>query len=499
MNINDTWRFVDQVWDDSIVPRLMEYIRIPAKSPAFDPDWEQHGYIEDALNLAIEWCKKVPLKGMEIHIVRLEGRTPLLYINVPGDIEQTVLLYGHLDKQPEMSGWADDLGPWQPVIKQGRLYGRGGADDGYAVFASLTAIHALQEQGIPHANCKLMIETCEESGSYDLPYYVQALKEEIGQPDLVVCLDSGAGNYDQLWCTTSLRGLVGGTLSVDVLVEGVHSGDASGVVPSGFRIMRQLLSRLEDEQTGRILPPELHAPIPEQRRQQAAHAAQVLGDTVWERFPFDDGVQPVDASIDQLVLNRTWLPALEVIGAAGIPDLEAAGNVMRPSTALKLSLRLPPTVDADRATEVLKRLFERDAPCNAHVRFKPDWGASGWEAPPVATWLERALEAGSRHYFEAPCVFMGEGGTIPFMGMLGEAFPDAQFVITGVLGPHSNAHGPNEFLHIATAKKLTCCVAEILEKHYLHHTTSPDSEDFVPESGPTADYFGTSKPWQNKW
>jgi len=494
LNASHAWRLVEQVWDNSILPQLAEYIRIPAKSPAFDPDWEQNGYIEDALNLAVGWCRTVPLQGMEIRVERLPGRTPLLYIDIPGNIEQTVLLYGHLDKQPEMSGWEEGLGPWQPVFREGRLYGRGGADDGYAVFASLTAIHVLQEQGIPHASCKLLIETCEESGSYDLPFYVEALSEEIGQPDLVVCLDSGAGNYDQLWCTTSLRGLVGGTLTVDVLTEGVHSGDASGVVPSSFRIMRQLLSRLEDEQSGTILPPELNAAVPEQRRRQAAHAAQVLGDSIWRRFPFGQGVEPTTLTPEQLVLNRTWQPALEVIGAADLPDPDTAGNVLRPSTTLKLSLRLPPTVAADRATDVLKQLFERNAPYRARVRFKPDWGASGWDAPPLADWLESALEAGSQHFFHAPCVFMGEGGTIPFMGMLGEAFPHAQFVITGVLGPHSNAHGPNEFLHIATAMKLTCCVAEILEKHCLHHTIPSDAEDFVPESGSASGQFGNSKP-----
>ncbi len=461
-----TTRFVGQMWDDSILPRLVEYIRIPNKSPIFDAEWAANGYMDEAVRLAEAWCRQQPVRGLRVEVVRLGDRTPVLFLEIPGESDDTVLLYGHLDKQPEMTGWREDLGPWKPVIEGERLYGRGGADDGYAVFASLTAIRALQEQGLPHARCVVLIECCEESGSFDLPHYVQALKARIGIPSLVVCLDSGCGNYEQLWCTTSLRGTVSGTLAVEVLSEGVHSGDASGIVPSSFRILRRLLDRLEDKETGQVRLPELQAEIPRSRRQQASRAAEVLGDSVHTRFPFRAGVRPVSTDPAELVLNRTWRPTLCVTGAAGLPPLGSAGNVLRPFTALKLSLRLPPTVDAGDATEHVKTLLESHPPCGAAVRFAADPGATGWNAPPFSPWLEQALDEASRNHFGKPAMYMGEGGTIPFIGMLAESFPQAQFLITGVLGPQANAHGPNEFLHIPTAKRLTSCVAQVLEAHH---------------------------------
>ncbi len=468
MNAALAERFIEQAWDGSILPRLMEYIRIPNKSPHFDADWRANGHMENAVGLAEAWCREQRIRGLSVEVVRLENRTPVLFMEIPGQSDATVLLYGHLDKQPEMTGWREGLGPWTPVVEGDRLYGRGGADDGYAVFASLTAIRALQEQGMAHARCVVLIECCEESGSYDLPRYVEALRERIGDPSLVVCLDSGCGNYEQLWCTTSLRGMIGGTLTVEVLKEGVHSGDASGVVPSSFRILRRLLDRLEDTQTGQVRLPELEAEIPKSRRRQAARAAQMLGDSVHARFPFQGNTRAVSEDPVELILNRTWRPTLCVTGVDGLPPLSSAGNVLRPFTALKLSLRLPPNVAAEDATEHVRTLLEAHPPCGAEVRFEPEEGATGWNAPPVSPWLEQALEDASMARFGKPALYMGEGGTIPFIGMLAEAFPEAQFLITGVLGPQSNAHGPNEFLHIPTAKRLTACVADVLAAHLRH-------------------------------
>ena len=456
-------QFVAQKWDDEIVPQLVEYIRIPNKSPMFDKDWVAHGYMEDAVKLMESWARAQPIPGMQLEVVRLEGRTPLIFIEIPASGPQTgadtVLLYGHLDKQPEMTGWDEGLGPWQPVIKDDKLYGRGGADDGYAIFGSLAAIQALQQQGVPHARCVVLIEACEESGSYDLPAYVDHLTERIGKPSLVVCLDSGCGNYDQLWCTTSLRGMAGGNFTVKVLSEGVHSGDASGIVPSSFRIIRELLSRLEDETTGKIKAEGLFVEIPQERLEQAAKVAGVLGNEVYDKFPFLPGMRPMADDLGELVLNRTWRPALSVTGADGLPPLESAGNVLRPQTSVKLSLRLPPTLDGKRGGEILKELLLRDPPYGAKVELELEKASSGWNAPALSPWLSNAIEAASQAAFGKPAMYMGEGGTIPFMGMLGEKFPGAQFMITGVLGPHSNAHGPNEFLHIPMGKKVTACVA----------------------------------------
>jgi acetylornithine deacetylase/succinyl-diaminopimelate desuccinylase-like protein len=458
---------IAEFWDDAIVPALVEYIRIPAKSPHFDRDWQSHGYLDEAARLAAQWCERHAVAGMKLEIVRLEGRTPCLFIDIPGTAsgDDTVLIYGHLDKQPEMTGWRAGLGPWTPVIQEGKLYGRGGADDGYAVFCALAAIRALQADKRPHRRCVILIECCEESGSYDLPAYLDALAPRIGTPSFVVGLDSGCGNYEQLWGTTSLRGLVNGVLTVEVLTEGVHSGDASGVVASSFRIARALVDRLDDAQTGVVRDASLHAQIPPERKEQARRAAQVLGEEVWRKFPFVEGMRPMEGAVAELILNRTWRPMLAVTGADGLPAPANAGNVLRPKTQLVLSLRLPPTVKAERAAKRVKKLLEADPPYGARVRYEYGQAATGWNAPPTATWLERAIEEASRRHYGQSAMWMGEGGTIPFMAMLGEKFPQAQFFITGVLGPHSNAHGPNEFLHLDYAKRLTACVADVLTAH----------------------------------
>jgi acetylornithine deacetylase/succinyl-diaminopimelate desuccinylase-like protein len=461
-------KHIDQCWGDEIVPTLAEYIKIPNKSPAFDPDWAAHGYMDEAVAMFERWARvKLPLlPGATLDTVRLPGRTPVIVIEVPGEGSDTVLLYGHLDKQPEMTGWADGFGPWTPRVEGDKLYGRGGADDGYAMFGALSALLALREQAVPHARCVILIEACEESGSYDLPAYVDHLAARLSRPSLVVCLDSGCGNYDQLWLTTSLRGLVSGTLKIRVLTEGVHSGHASGVVPSSFRIMRRLVSRLEDEATGGVRPAEYYAQIPAERVAQARRAAAALGAAVYTEYPFAPGVAPMGDDLTELVLNRTWRPQLAVTGIAGLPSPGDAGNVLLPFTEAKLSLRLPPTVDAEGAGARLRALLEKDPPYGAQVELALESSAGGWNAPALAPWLGQSLARASEAAFGAPPAYMGEGGSIPFMAMLGEKFPQAQFVVTGVLGPHSNAHGPNEFLHIPTGRRVTAVIAQILADHF---------------------------------
>lgn len=465
-------QFVETFWEDSILPSITEYIRIPNKSPAYDPQWVEHGYMEDAVELMEAWARRqlAGFAGARLEVVRLPGRTPLLFIDLPGDSDDTVLLYGHLDKQPEMKGWSEGLGPWQPVRKDDKLYGRGGADDGYAIYACLCALEALRAQNVARARCVIMIEACEESGSYDLPFYVDHLIDRIGKPSLVVCLDSGCGDYERLWLTTSLRGIAAGTLSVHVLTEGVHSGDASGIVPSSFRILRGLLSRLEDEGTGEISLPELYVQIPPQRIEQAREAARILGGEVYGKFPFAGSTRPMVDDTGQMVLNRTWRPQLAIVGMDGYPAPGDAGNVLLPYSTAKLSLRTPPTLDARKAVQAMKERLEAEPPYGAEVVFEGREGQSGWHAPPLVPWLETAVAQASERAFGKPPAYMGEGGTIPFMGMLGEKFPHTQFVITGVLGPHSNAHGPNEFLHIPTGKRVTMAVAHLIEAHHGRQT-----------------------------
>ena len=464
---------VTRQWDKDIVKQITDYIEIPAKSPGFDADWARHGYIDTVMRNAAAWVEAQKVEGLKLEIVRLDGRTPVLFFEIPAtkmDSTQTVLMYGHLDKQPEFNGWRNDLGPWTPKFEDGKLYGRGGADDGYAVYASLAAVQALKSQNVPHPRIVGLVETCEESGSYDLLPYVDALRARLGDVALVICLDSGAGNYDQLWLTTSLRGMASGTLKVEVLTEGIHSGDASGLVPSSFRIMRQVLDRLEDSATGRLLPASFHCEVPPERLDQARATAVILGDEVHKRFPwahYDCGgssvfTLPTTSDPTQALLNRTWIPTLSVTGAEGFPALKDAGNVLRPYTAFKLSLRLPPLIDAAQAVRDMKQLLEDNAPYQARVTFEGGGSATGWNAPTTAPWFESALHAASNAHFGAPCGYIGQGGTIPLMNMLSNGFPKAQMMVCGVLGPKSNAHGPNEFLHVPYAKKLTAAVAHVI-------------------------------------
>jgi acetylornithine deacetylase/succinyl-diaminopimelate desuccinylase-like protein len=468
MDLTRLRHFVKSAWTDSIIERLQAYVRIPNKSPAFDPDWERHGYMDQAIELMAEWCRAQPVTGMRVEVRRLPGVTPVLLIDVPGELPGCVLLYGHLDKQPEFTGWLPGLGPWEPVIRDGKLYGRGGADDGYAVFSSLTAIAALKAQNIPLARCVLLIEASEESGSIHLPAHLDALGASIGEPSLVVCLDAECGNYEQLWSTTSLRGNLVGQFTVRVLTEGAHSGLASGIAPAPFRIIQQLLARIEDPLTGDLRLDELQADIPKDRRAQIGLAADVLGPHIRDKIPFIDGVQALSTDPVQLLINNTWRPTLAVTGADGLPPMRTAGNVLLPEIALKISLRLPPNVDADQASQAVRAALERDPPYGAKVSFAPESSTGGWNASPFAPWFEQSMQRASRHVFGREPVYFGGGGSIPFLRMLGERFADTQFFVTGVLGPYSNAHGPNEFLHIDYATRLTECVCLVLADHGSH-------------------------------
>ena len=350
-------------------------------------------------------------------------------------------------------------------MRDGKLYGRGGADDGYAVFSSLTAIAALKAQKVPLARCVLLIEACEESGSVDLPAHLDCLGDEIGDPSLVVCLDAECGNYDQVWCTTSLRGNLTGKLRVRVLNEGVHSGMATGIAATPFRIIEQLMARVENAVTGDVLVDELQAAIPKDRRAQITAAAKVLGPAVAGKVPFAAGVQPLSNDPVELLINSTWRATVAVTGADGLPAVGSAGNVLLPEIALKISMRLAPTTDAEVATKAVKETFERDPPYGAQVSFEDASASVGWNAPVFAPWLEESIANASRQIYGKEAIHAGAGGTIPFMAMLGARFPKTQFFITGVLGPQANAHGPNEFLHVEYAKKLTACVSLVLADH----------------------------------
>ena len=464
MNSEKLQDSLNQFWDNEITPSLIEYIKVPNKSPAFDPDWEKSGHIDKVLKLAVDWADKHRPEESTLHVKKLPGRTPLILLEIPGEREGNILMYGHLDKQPEMEGWEEGLGPWTPIMRDEKLYGRGGADDGYALFASIGVVKSLKEQHIKLPRIVILIEFCEESGSPDLPYYIDEHKNIIGEVDLVVCLDSGAGNYEQFWSTVSLRGMIACELRADVLTEGVHSGSASGLVPSSFRVLKQLISRIEDEATGKIKIAELHSKIPLHRIKEIEKMVVALNGSP-EAFPWHQDMMPSTEEPIEGMMRRTWKPSLSIVGVDGLPSMKDGGNVLRPFTALKLSFRLPPDIDCHLAMDSVNKILTEDPPYSASISIDWEEPANGWDAPELAPWLENAIQKASETFYGRPALSMGEGGTIPFMAMLGKKFPEAQFVITGVLGPESNAHGPNEFLHIPFAKKLSASIGFILNQY----------------------------------
>jgi acetylornithine deacetylase/succinyl-diaminopimelate desuccinylase-like protein len=442
---------------------LTHYATLPCLSPMYDANWVSNGAIDEATELIADWARARRLAHADVTIHRLKNRTPVLVVTVeataPG--EGTTMLYGHLDKQPPLGDWSEGLGPYAPVRRGDRLYARGVADDGYSAFAALLAIEAMEAHGIPHSRCVVLIEASEESGSPDLEAYLDELKEQLGQVELMICLDSGALTYDRLWVTTSLRGMVHAQVTVSVLTQGQHSGIASGVVPSSFRILRQLLDRVEDASTGDVLLDELRCEIPAQYAVDAAALAQEFGDVVASELPTLSGLELMGSSSEDRIIRRTWFPTLSIVGMGGIPEPEVAGNVLRPSTTAVLSFRLPPTVDATRAAQAVRRALSEDVPSSAQVTVVID-GADGWVTPPLAPWLREALDAASLDAFGHAPGYTGEGGTIPFLASLGKRYPEVQFVATGVLGPHSNAHAIDEMLDLPMAVGVTNAVISVL-------------------------------------
>jgi acetylornithine deacetylase/succinyl-diaminopimelate desuccinylase-like protein len=446
------------------LPTIMEYVKVRCLSPAFDQGWESHGEIDRAVDLYRSWAEYQAIDGATVWVSEIPGRTPALVIDVPGtyDSTQTVLLYGHLDKQPAVAPWRDGTDPFEAVQRGDRIYGRGVADDGYAMFAALAGIQAARRSGGAVPRCVVFIEASEESGSPDLDAHLEKILPSLGEVGLVVCLDSGGLDFERLWITTSLRGNLVLTVSVKVLEHGVHSGSASGVVPSSFRVLRALLSRVEDESTGDLKLPILTPEVPEFYLDKAQALEEELGDPLGKAFPVVEGLSLMGDSGSDRLVRQTWRGALSVTGIEGVPEIESGGNVLRSYTKAKLSFRLPPNVDAQAAQDEIVRVLTVDPPYGAEVVVETETPAQGWVAPLPAPWLAKALDEASLLAFGKPVGYCGEGGTIPFLYTLGAKFPKAEFVATGVLGPGSNAHGPDESLSIPTAQGVSVAVAKIL-------------------------------------
>ncbi len=494
-----------KIWETSILAALRRHIRIRAKSVDFDEAWYEHGHIAKAIANANVWCSQHAPQGSTIEVIdggmktievvkRGERkqvsvhRTPVLLIDIPatGGSKETAFLYGHLDKQPEgKDPWDASRGlkPWKPVdiheVDGHKLYGRGGADDGYAVFAAIAAINCLENQGVAHARCVILVETGEESGSPDLPFYLEMLRPTIGTPSFIAALDSGCGTYDRLWLTNSLRGLVIVVLEIHVLQKGIHSGEGGGVVPDSSCIRDWIVQEIRDARTGRFLIPEFHANISEAILEQARITSETIGEDLITRYhwagtppTFQEDANARSNVLCETVLNRTWRPALTETGVDGLPAVKDAGNVLRAMTRTKLSIRIPPTVDHALAAAALDRVINSVVVQNPQARITHTIvSRSSWLSPPEAPWLTQIVNTASQEIFDQPAGRMGEGGAIPFMAQLTEAYPQAQFVISGVLGKDSNAHGPDEMLHVDYAINFTAAMAHMLGAHAAYFMT----------------------------
>ena len=461
--MRNVFRKIEEAWQGDALEALAEFVRLPAKSPDFDPDWEQNGVLLRALEDAARWAK-VRFPEGTFEILSAPGVTPVLWVDIPGTPPgRPALFYGHFDKQPEAGEWSEGLAPFEPVLRDGRLYGRGTADDGYSFYAALTAARAMDEAGRKRPRIMGVFETREESGSGDLPHYLPELSKRAGRPSVLTVLDLGIQDKTRLWRTQSLRGVVTFTLKVEVLASGVHSGVTSGIVPSSFAVMRTLLDRLEDPATGRVKVASMHVPEPTRHMPALRRLAELSGEDLWKRFPWAGETEPRSFDPLELLLKNGWQPTLSILGAEGLPPVKEAGALIRPSTTLKLSFRIPPGVDAQKAAEDAVALVTTNVPSKAKVTVANLHAEPGFEAPAGAEWLDAAWSKASEELFRETAEDVFDGATIGILPKFVKAFGPCPFLCTGVLGTEDNAHAPDESVSLEYLTKLTCAVASVLD------------------------------------
>ena len=457
----------------TLIPSISEFIKIPNQSRSFDSEWATNGLQEKACKFAMDFAEKQEIQNLTMTLIEEKDKTPAILAIIDPfknnetditDISKTILMYGHIDKQPPLHGkWSKGLGPHTPVIKNNKLYGRGGSDDGYAWFTCILLAKTLQQNGIPHNRLVLFFETDEESGSRDLMHHLNKYKNQIGEPSLIICLDSGTTDYDHMCLTTTLRGLICFKLRVDVLTHGVHSGSASGIIPSSFRILRNVLDQFENSNTGE-LPPQFSVDIPQDKYGQAKLLTDLNQGNIDFKFPILEGVESMGYSGFQNYINRIWKPQLSITGIDGLPSISKAGNVLLPFTEVTCSLRLPPSKPAQQTKLDIQKFFDQvKIPHNAKLSCNILKTGSGFECPSYSPSFLEIINKSGLETFGNPVHFYGVGGSIPFLNDIKNVFPKSQFIITGVLGPNSNAHGPDEMLHLDYLEKLVLALAKILK------------------------------------
>lgn len=364
-----------------------------------------------------------------------------------------------------LNGWEEGLHPRKPVIKEGYLYGRGASDDGYATYAIVESIKLIQQTGGKHGKIIIAVEGDEESGSADLIYYLKKLESRIGQPDLMICMDSGCMDYDSLWITTSLRGYLEFTLTVECLKENVHSGSGSGIAPDSFNIIRSLLDRLDDKSHS-VLIDIFHVVIPEHNIQEAKKLANLKKDSiVKDSVKLLPNVKPLSDDYSEIILNNTWRPTLVITGFTGFPQTEIAGNVLRNKTTCRVAIRLPPTANAKSIETKCREIMTSNPPFNCKITLSNVEAGYGWAAKELPDVLKDSFNKSSKTLFGREFFCFGEGGSIGFIHDLGELYPDCQMLVTGVLGPKTNAHCPNECLNIDYTEKITVALAHTINDY----------------------------------
>lgn len=470
MNDDIIKTIVYQLFEEQTLPGIMDYIRIPNVSPNYDPQWDTNGNQEKAVSFLANWVLSQNLKGLSLSIYKEKKRTPFIYIEVnPSRVsdKRTVLMYGHFDKQPAYTGWSDGLGPTTPVIKDGKLYGRGSTDDGYALFGIITAIKTCQRINLPLPRIVIIVEGAEESYIEDLNFYLSALKTKIGTPDFIVCLDSGSEDYKRLWLTTSLRGNCAIDLTVKTLKVGMHSGGGTGFVADSYFILRRLLDRIENSDTGEIIIPESKVPLPKNRENEIRRLVTIVKDDYIKNYPFFENTQPIHKELFDLVVNNTWQSTLAITGADGFPEASTAGNVLRPFSSVRLSFRFPPGVDTQKVGESIVEILSKDPPYNAIVEAKLLSFGNGWnlDEKNYSNQLKIVLNNASKRYFNNETEAFGEGGSIPFVQTFNQAYPNADLAVMGVAGPGSSIHGPDENLDLEFCRKFICCIAHMLSEY----------------------------------
>jgi acetylornithine deacetylase/succinyl-diaminopimelate desuccinylase-like protein len=428
---------------DEVFPRVREdldrLIRIPSVAfPGFDPAPVRRS--AEATAGILEGC------GLEnVRFLEVEGAPPaVIGEHAAPDGTVTVLLYAHHDVQPagDEADW--DSPPFEPTERDGRLYGRGSCDDKAGIAMHQAAM--LAHGGAPPVGVKVLVEGEEEVGSPNLDAFLERYRGDLAA-DVIVLADATNWRIGVPGLTTKLRGLVDCVVEVRTLDHAVHSGMYGGPFPDALTTLCRVLATLHDEQGTVAIEGLAGTP---------ADPLDLTEEELRDQMGVLDGVRQIG---EGSLTERLWTrPAVSVLGIDA-PRVQEAANILVPVARAKVSLRLAPGEDPDRAMDALARHLESNAPWG--VKVTVDRGAAAW--PFAVTADGPVFDAARRAFKEAwgtDSVDIGAGGTIPFVKAFADAYPDAAILLVGVEDPDGRAHGANESLLLEDFRK--GCLAEAL-------------------------------------